>query len=125
MTDWAKLRWAMAVTAVVLLVVGYYLIDPVGVWWAPKCPFHLLTGLDCPGCGNQRAVHALLHGNLREAVAANPFFVAAIPYLAALIFGEVGRSRLALFFRRWTQHRTVIYVYLGLICVWWVVRNLI
>ena len=26
----------------------------------PKCPFLMLTGMKCPGCGSQRALHALL-----------------------------------------------------------------
>ena len=32
------------------------------------CPFKQLTGIDCPGCGFQRSVIALLKGNLQESL---------------------------------------------------------
>lgn len=42
------------------------------------CPFHWLTGFDCPFCGAQRMVLTLLHGNLAEAFWLNPgLFVGA------------------------------------------------
>ncbi len=44
------------------------------LWWfdpaklgLPLCSFHVLTGLDCPGCGATRATHELLHGRLAAA----------------------------------------------------------
>jgi len=43
------------------------------------CPFHLVTGLWCPACGATRALHALVHGDLPEAMARNPLFVALLP----------------------------------------------
>lgn len=46
------------------------------------CPFKYLTGVDCPGCGFQRAVIALVQGNLRESFVLYP---PAIPLL--LLFG--------------------------------------
>jgi hypothetical protein len=42
----------------------YYKINPSGQDWMPKCPFHSMTGLHCPGCGSQRALHDFLHGNI-------------------------------------------------------------
>jgi hypothetical protein len=41
---------------------------------------HHLTGLHCPGCGTLRCLHALLHGDLRQAAAFN---------IAPLLFGLV------------------------------------
>jgi hypothetical protein len=33
-----------------------YYRHPSEIWWIPKCPFYVLTGLKCPGCGqNLRA----------------------------------------------------------------------
>jgi len=36
------------------------------------CPFHWLTGLNCPFCGGQRMVLELLHGNVTKAFWLNP-----------------------------------------------------
>jgi hypothetical protein len=47
----------------------------------PACPFHALTGWDCPGCGSTRALAALLHGELWRALSLNPllpFFILAL-----------------------------------------------
>jgi hypothetical protein len=34
----------------------------------PKCPFKMITGFSCPGCGIQRALYAIMHGNIKEAI---------------------------------------------------------
>ncbi len=43
------------------------------------CPFHWLTGLDCPFCGAQRMFLALLHGNFVEAFWLNPGLAIGAP----------------------------------------------
>ena len=50
-----------------------------------KCLFHQATGLHCPGCGGQRAVHQLLHGHVRQAANHNLLFVVALPFLAVML----------------------------------------
>ena len=47
------------------------------------CPFKKLTGIDCPGCGFQRSIIALIKGNLSESVHLYP---AAIPFVITAIF---------------------------------------
>ena len=37
----------------------------------PGCIFHQCTGLHCPGCGITRALHSLLNGQFRQAIAYN------------------------------------------------------
>lgn len=59
----------------------YYAYDPAAHSWFPQCPFKALTGLDCPGCGSQRAVHAILHGDFRKAFHHNALLMPFIPYL--------------------------------------------
>lgn len=62
-----------------------WLVDPNSAQsWLPGCPFHALTGLYCPGCGTTRALHALLHGNLAQAVAMNPLAVLTMPLFPLL-----------------------------------------
>jgi hypothetical protein len=45
----------------------------------PNCPFFLLTGSFCPGCGSLRAYHQLLRGNVGTAMGLNPLTVLALP----------------------------------------------
>ena len=74
---------ALVFCAVVALV--FFFFDPTKVAIFPPCYFHLITGLDCPGCGAQRALHQLLHGNLIAAIRLNAMFVLSLPL--ALWFG--------------------------------------
>lgn len=74
-----------AVVAVSAAIVFYGILDPGSGRFYPKCPFHHLTGLDCPGCGAQRAVHALLNLDIASAIHYNALVVAAIPY--SILYG--------------------------------------
>ncbi len=53
------------------------------------CPFRLLTGLPCPGCGLTRAWVYLAHGWWRESFAAHPFGIVAVGLLVALVVAVV------------------------------------
>jgi hypothetical protein len=60
----------------------FFAFDPTKVSFFPPCMFHEMTGLDCPGCGAQRALHQLLHGNLLAALHLNAMFVVSLPLVA-------------------------------------------
>lgn len=45
----------------------------------PPCPFRLLTGWYCPGCGGLRMTHDLLHGDLAAAAVDNVFLLVGLP----------------------------------------------
>lgn len=45
------------------------------------CPWLMLTGTYCPGCGGLRAVNDLTHGDVRAAASSNVLFVGALPVL--------------------------------------------
>ena len=47
------------------------------------CPFKKLTGIDCPGCGFQRSIIALIKGDIKGSIHLYP---AAIPLLATALF---------------------------------------
>ena len=70
---------------IVILLAGiavvYKYLDPSVVPISPRCPFRLLTGYLCPGCGSQRAIHHLLNLDLPGAWRMNPLLVIALPYL--------------------------------------------
>jgi hypothetical protein len=76
-----------AVAAATVLAVG----DPNRGGF-PACPLHSLTGLNCPGCGTQRALHALAHGHLGVALHDNAFAILAIPVLLYAYVMWAGRA---------------------------------
>lgn len=78
--------FAVAISAAVTIYLRY---DPETSSFFPKCPFLLLTGLECPGCGSQRAIHSLLNGDLQAAVHYNLLLVSSIPYLVSVAVLEV------------------------------------
>ncbi|MDE7152948.1 MAG: DUF2752 domain-containing protein [Muribaculaceae bacterium] len=77
----------------VVLLALYYLFDPSEAGFFPPCPSHLLTGYDCPGCGTQRALHALLHGDLRGFVHYNAMLVVGVPLVLAIAASNMLRRR--------------------------------
>lgn len=108
--------------AVSALFFGYLLLSPDG---APplRCPFKAVTGLDCPGCGSQRAFQAALKGDLGSAWVYNPAALIALPLALVFIFAEAGREVWPRFHRRVMSLWTIGAVGVALI-VWWVARNL-
>ena len=85
----------VAVVALPLLLGGAVLwrFDPVQYGFYPRCQFYTMTGLQCPGCGGLRAIHALLHGHLKEAFRLNALFIAALPIVTALLIRWLLRRR--------------------------------
>ena len=53
--------------------------------WLPKCMFHQLTGLYCPGCGATRALSAMLHGDLKSSLHNNLLLFPLLALIAVLI----------------------------------------
>lgn len=117
---------ALSVTAVlaaagVLLVL--YLFDPASSVLFPKCPFFLLTGLKCPGCGSQRALHELVHLHIGEALRFNAALVLSVPFLATLAAAFLLRRQFPGFYVK-VNSLPVILTVLALLLLWWVFRNL-
>ena len=120
-----ELRLLVQVVLCAGLLTLYFFFDPLRDVFFPPCPFYTLTGLYCPGCGTQRALHTLLHGGLQEAIGYNALAVAALPVLfyaavaqiAAVIFRRPVRPRL--FHRPWFIQSVLVAV-----VVFWILRNL-
>ena len=65
-------------------------LSPEGIADGPViCPFRLLTGLPCPGCGLTRAWVYLAHGQWRDSFLANPFGMVLVALLVALVIAVV------------------------------------
>jgi hypothetical protein len=83
----------------------------------PPCPFKLLTGWNCPGCGGLRMVHDLLHGDLAAAVVDNVFLLLGLPALALWVLGRRSRGKSVV-------NTPMIVITMVLVVGWMVVRNL-
>lgn len=100
----------------------YMRFDPAESAFFPRCIFHELTGLACPGCGSQRAVHAMLNFDLAAALESNALFVISIPFIALLVFAWFMRGRLPGLYRR-LGSAAVVWTVFSVIVLWWVLRN--
>jgi hypothetical protein len=69
-------------------------MPPDGFAGVDLCPFHLLTGLPCPGCGVTRSASNLLRGDVARAINYHAFGPVLLPPIFLL-------GLLALAPRRW------------------------
>jgi hypothetical protein len=120
----SALRAPLGLAAAAVAATTYVgLVDPNVSGHYPTCPFLALTGAFCPGCGSLRAVHALTRGDVGAAIGLNALTVAAMVALAVVWVSWVRR--------RWTgRPRTsvapawTLYLMLGVVVAFWVLRNL-
>lgn len=112
----------VAALAVTVIVVIYGTLNPAETPF-PRCPFLLLTGWQCPGCGSQRAIHALLHGNLLQAWNYNAALVCSIPLLSLMVFAALNRERLCRLYNI-LNSSTACLVWLVSLIGWAIFRNL-
>jgi uncharacterized protein DUF2752 len=83
----------------------------------PTCPFRLLTGWNCPGCGGLRMTHDLLHGDFYAAATDNLFLMVGLPLLAIWLVARARRGQTLM------PKAAVVTVVIAA-ATWTVVRNL-
>ena len=88
------------------------------------CFFDRVFGMYCPGCGGTRALTALLHGRVLEAVGYHPL----IPYAVVVGGGFMvtqGLERLGVgHVKGWRYHSWYLYVGIGLIVLNFIGKNM-
>ena len=119
-----RLKGLLLINTAAVAAAGLYaLLGRFGIGFF--CVFRRITGLMCPGCGNSRAVQALLRLELKEAFAFNLLFPLEIGYLAWVwihcCIAYVRRGR----FQYTPPWPAVDICALIVIVLWGIVRNLI
>lgn len=111
-------------TAVVAatLTVAYYTFDPASTPFAPRCLFRAITGLECPGCGSQRMIHALLHGDFAAAWRHNAFLMIMLPVLSLLAYASFRRRRHPMLYARLNSPAMIVTLTV-LLLGWGIMRN--
>ncbi len=112
-----------------LLLLGIcilYNCDPIQYKVMPKCPTKTLIGLSCPGCGIQRAIHEMLHGNMIEAIKYNYYLIISGPY--ALLFCLVWMMPKKAFsqqIKTMIENKYVVNSFVASFVVWFMIRNVL
>lgn len=88
-TDWEKLAAFSLPLATAIGIAWLKLRLPL-----PPCTFKNLTGCPCCGCGATRSTHALLNGQIGEAVWLNP--MTATGFIACAAYGIFAMTSVAL-----------------------------
>lgn len=79
---------------IVLTITAYYFYSPsLGFLPNMQCLFNKTTGLYCPGCGGQRAFHALLHGRIATAAQNNLLIFIVLPMIGIKLFEELSGKK--------------------------------
>lgn len=80
-----KRTFKLFTATIVLIVAGilYYFLNKYTDFAIP-CVFHLVTGLQCPGCGITRMLFSLLRLDFANAFYYNPAIMISLPLLIVL-----------------------------------------
>ena len=105
----------------------YYTNDPAisqeGTVFA-VCPFHYITGLHCPGCGSQRAIHDLLHVRILEAFKHNAMLVLVLLILCNKVYAWVTKRYLPNYYYDLNSKPWFTYAIVVLVLGFWILRNI-
>lgn len=82
------------------------------------CFFYKITNFYCPGCGFTRAVFALLHLNIYQALRYNVLIIIYIPLILYCIFYKF------ILKRDCQISNLILYIILILVCLFGILRNI-
>lgn len=121
----AEAARAVAPLAVAALAAAVLLrFPPDRYTFYPQCPIYRYLHLLCPGCGTTRALAALLHGNLGEALRLNALTTLLMPFAAvyaAFCYGRFLRHEPV---QLPSLPRPAVYTALGVAVLFAIARNL-
>lgn len=120
------IKWGSVLLLLSILLFIYKVYDPLSNVHFPKCPFRVITGYKCPGCGSQTTIHSLLNFDFLRAFRANAMLVLSIPYLfIGFIFDMIKNPNERIL--RWRKRlfgEKAIYFILVIIVIYSILRNL-
>lgn len=120
-----RLKKTCLLGAVVVSVGCAYAFFWVKTGLSIPCPFHLLTGLNCPGCGVSRMMLSLLRLDFAAAFRYNAVLFCLLPVLLGL-----GALYVIRYVRLGTKRagktgEAIVWTLVGVLLSWGVVRNLV
>ena len=115
-----KLNYKKVVIGILILgfLSLYFLYNPSHVKVATMCPFHVTTGMHCPGCGSIRAMDDLIHLKVLNALSHNALLIVSL-FLSIAIFLYSKEK-----FYHLMYHPKSPWIIFGVITLFWILRNL-
>ncbi len=91
-----------------------------------SCPLYATTGLQCPGCGSQRATHELLHLHFKEAFTLNPLFVLGLPLIIFGFYLEIVKPKSAFLLKvnNIFFSTPMLYILIAVVVLFTIIRNI-
>ena len=117
-------RAAAPVALLFLAASALAVFPPTQYSFYPQCPIHRYFHILCPGCGTTRAIAALLHGNIAQALQLNALTTLLLP--VALGYAAISYRRyVARIAFQWPQpSAAAIYTTLTIVAAFTIARNL-
>ena len=109
---------------VIILLSLYYTINPGEVSLFPRCPFYVLTGFYCPGCGSQRALHHLLHFDFINTINCNALYILGMSIIAYNVSVNAMNRFGNKTFYNYLYHPKTPFIIGIIIVVFWILRNI-
>jgi hypothetical protein len=100
-----------------------FIFEPGRSGFFPACPFRMLTGFTCPGCGSTRGLHRLLHGDVVAAFELNPLMVLSLPFLLYALVRYTTEAVTGRPLQRNRLNAKYIWMLFVVIMCFWVFRN--
>ena len=115
------IKFSIFIIAAGAILLLYFFVEPKN-GNLPKCFFHELTRLYCPGCGAQRSFHALLNGHIITAVDYNLLFILFLPLIIYFILAfALGKKHAATSF---IYKPVFSFTVLVVVVSFWILRNI-
>ncbi|MBN3041015.1 MAG: DUF2752 domain-containing protein [Candidatus Omnitrophica bacterium] len=116
--------WPLAVTfAIVSALFFIYSSEPAQTRFVPPCLFHELTGYNCPGCGGFRSLHALLKGDIIQAVRFNPLLISLLPFFVTVYIKYMHSAAKKQGFYLSSIRPAIVWLLVATIFSFWIFRN--
>lgn len=123
----SKLRLPIIILGVLVflgMLALYSFLNPIETNLFPSCPFYVTTGIYCPGCGSQRAVHQILNGHIFEGIRHNYLIGLLALVFTYQIFIFTMNNVLDKGFTNLLHKSKVTFSILIIVILFWVLRNI-
>jgi len=102
----------------------FYFFDPARLAIFPRCPFFVITGYYCPGCGSQRAIHSFLHFRWADVIHYNILVFPAVLFITYHYAALLLKRKFGISFPDILYNKKIPWIILTIVIAFWIARNI-